>query len=275
MTHPSSHADLSRRAALLGLLTAPLACRSGAQHALREKSGTGAQRPVLSAAAPPSAPSLDVVQVTQMRAEQRGGAALILLHGYGAQGDDLTSLARSLLRPGARFILPAAPLRLDNGGRAWWRLDAPGHPAYVTDESSAPAPAPNAELDAARGAVQAVLRRTLELFAPEQIALIGFSQGAMLALDVALAGAPAVQRVAVLSGALLADAAARSSALTVPPPAVFISHGREDTRLPFSGAERMKAELEQRGMNVTWRPFSGGHQIPDAVVSELRAFLFG
>ncbi len=209
-----------------------------------------------------------------MRADERGGVAVILLHGFGAQGDDLVSLARSLMRPSTRFILPAAPLSLGNGGRAWWRLDARDRPAYVTDTGPAQ-PAPSPELEAARSAVQAVLRKTKEQYAPEQLFLIGFSQGAMLALDVALAGAPSVQRVAVLSGALLADAAWQTAALHALRPAVFISHGREDTRLPFSGAERMKSELEQRGLDVTWLPFSGGHEIPEAVVTELRTFLFG
>jgi phospholipase/carboxylesterase len=221
---------------------------------------------------------LDVLHVTQMRADERGGIAVVLLHGYGAPGDDLVSLARSLLRPGARFILPAAPLALGNGGRAWWRLEASDRPPYLTDVADGGVirpPAPSAELEAARSGVQAVLTKTREQYAPEQICLLGFSQGAMLALDVALAAAPPVQRVAVLSGAFLADAAAQTAALHALRPVVFISHGREDTRLPFSGAERMKTELEQRGLQVTWLPFSGGHEIPEGVVLELRTFLFG
>ncbi len=275
MTRPaSSPFALSRRSALLGLLSAPLACRSGTQSAPPSASVTA------SAAASPGVPVLEVVQVTHMRADERGGVAVVLLHGFGAQGDDLVSLARSLMRPGTRFILPAAPLSLGNGGRAWWRLDASDRPPYVTDvtdaaDSAAHTLTRNAELEAARGAVQAVLRRTKEQYAPEQLFMVGFSQGAMLALDVALAAAPPVQRVAVLSGALLTDAAAQTAALHALRPAVFISHGREDTRLPFSGAERMKTELEQRGLDVTWLPFSGGHEIPEAVVTELRTFLFG
>jgi phospholipase/carboxylesterase len=207
------------------------------------------------------------MMVTSMREEERGGTAIVLLHGYGAPGDDLVSLARSLQRPRTRFILPAAPLSLPGGGRAWWDIEASDRPRYVTDPVGVQPPVPNVELEAAR--------RSVQLYAPEHLFIAGFSQGAMLALDVALAGSPPVERVAVLSGALLTDALALLDAPHPARPAVFISHGREDTRLPFSGAERLKSELEQRGFSVRFAPFSGGHEIPGAVVSELQSFLFG
>jgi len=111
--------------------------------------------------------------------------------------------------------------------------------------------------------------------APDQLLLAGFSQGAMLALDVALTASPAPSRVALLSGALLVEAAARFEAPRETRPALFISHGRQDRRLPFSGAEGMKAALEAHGFPVTWRPFEGGHEIPEPIVAELQSFLFG
>src|SRR6187402_3563338 len=58
------------------------------------------------------------------------GPLLVLLHGYGAPGDDLVPLARQLEAPrSVRFAFPAAPLQLEAGlpreasGRAWWPLD--------------------------------------------------------------------------------------------------------------------------------------------------------
>jgi phospholipase/carboxylesterase len=213
--------------------------------------------------------------LTQLREDERGGTAVVLLHGYGAQGDDLLSLARSLQRPRTRFVLPAAPLSLPGGGRAWWDIEASDRPRYVTDQAGEPPSALNPQLEAARRGVQAVLARTVQLYGPERLFIAGFSQGAMLSLDVALAGSPPVERVAVLSGALLTDALALLDTPRDKRPAVFISHGHEDARLPFSGAERMKSELEQRGFPVTFQPFSGGHEIPGAVVTALQSFLFG
>ena len=259
---------VSRREALSwALASAALGCRSGEQPA-----------PAAARSASSSTPAwggLSVASVTQMPESERGGSAVVLLHGFGASGDDLLSLAQELQRPRTRFFLPAAPIPLVGGGRAWWQLDAADRPRYVTDSADAAASLPNAALEAARGAVQSVLRTVSERYAPDSLSIAGFSQGAMLSLDVALVGAPAVKRVAVLSGALLVDAAARLEAQLAARPAVFISHGRDDKRLPFEGGERMKAALEAHGFPVTWRPFEGGHQIPRAIVSELSLFLFG
>jgi phospholipase/carboxylesterase len=61
---------------------------------------------------------LEVVSVTDMKEEERGGSAVIVLHGWGAPGDDLVPLAKRLNRPGVRFFVPAAPLPEIGGGRA-------------------------------------------------------------------------------------------------------------------------------------------------------------
>ena len=220
---------------------------------------------------------LEIAHVTDMRDDERGGIALVLLHGYGAPGSDLAPLARSLLQPGTRCILPAAPLSLGDGGRAWWHIEASDRPRYVLDEPGPPmlSTLPNFELEVARSAVQGVLRTTRERYAPKALFLAGFSQGAMLSIDLALAGSEPLDRVAVLSGALLVDSAAHLQAPRAAHPPVFISHGRQDRRLPFAGGERMKAELEAHGFAVTWRPFDGGHAISKSTVAELSKFLFG
>ena len=94
--------------------------------------------------------------------DERGGTAVVLLHGFGASGDDLVSLARSLARPRTRFVVPAGLLTLSNGGRAWWQLEQ--RPAYdaaqelLVDQES---------LLVARRAVQGVLSTIRERYAPE------------------------------------------------------------------------------------------------------------
>jgi phospholipase/carboxylesterase len=269
----SGPSRLSRREALLALATAsaPFGCRSGshapAEAAPSASAGTGRE----------PWGGLEIAQLSDMRDDERGGIALVLLHGYGAPGNDLAPLARSLLRSGTRCILPAAPLSLGDGGRAWWHIYASDRPRYVFDEPGPPTVStlPNFELEVARRAVQGVLRTTRERYAPKALFLAGFSQGAMLSIDLALAGSEPLDRVAVLSGVLLVDSAAhlRTQQRSVRPE-VFISHGRQDQRLPFAGGERMKTELEEHGFAVTWRPFDGGHTISPSTVAELSKFLF-
>ena len=218
---------------------------------------------------------LAVTHVTQMQNTERGGHAVVLLHGYGAPGDDLVPLARALLQPRTRFVLPSAPLAVGNGGRAWWPIDTADRPPKLNDSESISTAGSTPSLDAARSVVQRVLADTIRHFAPDTLSIAGFSQGAMLSLDVALVAPPAVARIALLSGALLVDAAARLAGFVDRKPAVFVAHGREDPTLPFRGAERMKAELSAHGFEVTWRPFTGRHEIPEEIVRELRGFLFG
>jgi phospholipase/carboxylesterase len=125
----------------------------------------------------------------------------------------------------------------------------------------------------ARTAVQALIRDIRKRHRPDRLVLGGFSQGAMLSIDVALAGEPAVDRVAVLSGVLLQDSVAGLRSPRDPKPAVFVSHGRQDAMLPFEGGERLKDLLARHAFPVTWRPFDGGHEIPSAIVRDLAAFI--
>jgi phospholipase/carboxylesterase len=127
---------------------------------------------------------------------------------------------------------------------------------------------------AARAAVQGLIATVVDRHAPRSVALVGFSQGAMLSIDVALAGAPGLDRVVAMSGVLLTDSL---TALTAPHPSkprFLLSHGRRDPVVAFSSGERAKELLEKHGFPVTWRPFDGGHEIPPPVLAEVDRFLF-
>jgi phospholipase/carboxylesterase len=215
---------------------------------------------------------LQIAKVGQMREDERGGTAVVLLHGWGASGDDLVSLAHDLARPRTRFFVPAAPL-VEGAGRAWWHLDA-DRPSHAFDGEMPEGYQPRRQVSAVRRAVQTLLRTIRSRYAPDVLVLGGFSQGAMLSLDVALAADPAVDRVAVLSGSLLADSLEGLHATRTSRPPIFMSHGRRDAMLSFQGSERAKLTLEQHGFAVTWHPFEGAHEIPRAVVEHLKDFLF-
>jgi phospholipase/carboxylesterase len=200
-----------------------------------------------------------------------GGPLCVLLHGFGAPGDDLAPLAGVLGAPaGTRFVFPAAPLDLGAqyfGGRAWWMIDlarvASGAPRDIRR-------VPPGLIDA-RAHIDALLRRLARPGVP--LVLGGFSQGAMLSLDVALHGDHALAGLVLMSGTHIAadEWAARTPARRGLP--VFMSHGRGDPLLPFATAEGLRDALTQSGLCVEWLPFDGGHEIPQHVIRGAGAFV--
>ena len=208
------------------------------------------------------------------------GPAVILLHGYGAPGDDLVLLADVMRAPeGTRWIFPEGPLPLNMGfgdSHAWWvidmaRLEADRAAGRIRDLSS----------EVPRGLPQAreVLERFLTtlpvaLTVDYQRTLIGgFSQGAMLTCDLVMRTAFPFAGLIQLSGSLLAKQDWRPSVGKRAGLAVFQSHGTLDPILPYVMAERLRDELTSAGLKVQWHSFHGGHEIPQPVLSRLSGFV--
>ena len=218
--------------------------------------------------------ALDVVHVSGMRDDERGGAAVVVLHGWGAAGTDLVPLAQALQRPGVRFFVPAGPLPEVGGGRAWWHLDPDTRPPHAFTDQLPPGFRPAPAVIAARAAVQGLIATVVDRYAPATVALVGFSQGAMLSIDVALAGAPRVDRVVAMSGVLLLDSVPALTAPQATKPRFLLSHGRHDASVPFATGGHARDLLEKHGFAVTWRAFDGGHDIPEPVLADVDQFLF-
>jgi len=202
------------------------------------------------------------------------GPVVVLLHGFGAPGDDLVSLGEVLpAPPGTRFVFPEAPLELNGlygDARAWWMIDFDS--LERGDDRAAELPE---GLPAARAQVSRLLDelRTRLGVADDRVVLGGFSQGAMLSLDVVLHSERAFAAAVLLSGTLIADVewAPRMPARRGLP--VFQSHGDRDPLLRFAAAERLRDKLGGAGMIVDWHRFRGGHEIPTEVLRALGAFL--
>jgi len=202
---------------------------------------------------------------------------VILLHGWGAPGDDLLPLADVLAAPGRLFVFPEAPLVSPGGGRAWWQLDITrlmaarerGEERDLREET----PPGLAEARAKVTALVAELSQRTGV-APSSIWVGGFSQGAMLATDVALASPAAVGGLVVMSGSLISEttwtARLKSWAPSFP---VFQSHGRGDPILPFRLAETLHDRVQAQQRDIVWVPFDGGHEIPPVVLGALQTFL--
>lgn len=209
------------------------------------------------------------------------GPVVVLLHGFGAPGDDLAPLWRTLAAPpGTRFVFPEAPLELGplgfpGGARAWWFLDlearlrrqALGEPR---DEAEVPEglAGARAAVDRMLDDVQGELRP-----APGKLVLGGFSQGAMLSLDVALRTPRALAGLVLLSGTHIAArewAPLLEGRRGLP---VFMSHGQSDELLPFAVSEALRDTLVASGLPVQWVAFRGGHGIAPSVVTGVGEFL--
>jgi phospholipase/carboxylesterase len=208
------------------------------------------------------------------------GPLVILLHGFGAPGDDLVALWPYLAAPrGTRFLFPVGPLSLQMGGgdsRAWWMLDLDrierdresGRPRDLSREVPKGLPE-------ARALIQRLLQELERRheFDPKRTVLGGFSQGAMLACDVALHLDRSLAGLALLSGTLVSQ----QEWVPLMPKRkglqVLQSHGSQDPLLPFAQAERLRDLLKQAGLVIDWVPFRGGHEIPEIVLVRFGALL--
>ncbi len=173
---------------------------------------------------------------------------VVFLHGYGANGHDLLSLgtAWAALLPNTLFIAPHGPSTsmLYPSGNQWFSLEDwnPEEPftnhqkARILSEIQALTPSFNRYLDD--------LLKVNDL-PPEKLALVGFSQGTMFALHVAL-HRPLCGGVVGYSGAFFDDSTEPKTAC----PPILLLHGQEDHLVPPSFSQEAEARLKALGIPV-------------------------
>ena len=208
------------------------------------------------------------------------GPLVVLLHGFGAPGNDLVPLADVLNVPtGTRCVFPEGPQSLSFGprdARAWWLIDmariAQDQAAGRIRDLSNEIPK---GLAPARETMLAFLKEveyTLNAD-PRRTVLGGFSQGAMLSCDAMLHTDRPYAGLVQLSGNALAQSVWSPLMPKRKSLPVFQSHGMQDEVLPYVGAERLRDALSQAGLAVEWHRFRGGHEIPEPVLQRLGVFL--
>ncbi len=179
---------------------------------------------------------------------------IILLHGVGADGDDLIGLAPQLAQvlPGAAFVSPHAPFPCDMApfGHQWFSLQDRS-PAAILAGVRATAPILDGFLDAE------LARHGLS---DDRLALLGFSQGTMMSLFVALRRAKPCAGVLGYSGALVGAGDLAAEVTSRPP--VLLIHGEADEVVPFQALPAAVAALEACDVPVTSESRPGlGHGI--------------
>lgn len=193
---------------------------------------------------------------------------VVLLHGYGADGKDLIEIGRQMqpILPDAAFVAPNAPEPCAQApmGRQWFPLTMRDPNERWTGVNAA-APALDAFLDAELG------RHGLDA---GKLALVGFSQGTMMALHVGLRRRRTVAAIVGLSGLLVGPEHLASTPAVQSPPPVLLTHGSDDDIIPadalFMGAE----ELGMAGIPCQWHLSSGvGHGIDGGALTHAALFL--
>jgi phospholipase/carboxylesterase len=196
---------------------------------------------------------------------------VVFLHGYGADGNDLIDVGRAWqsILPDTAFVSPHAPERMSQAptGRQWF-------PLFTR--------APNERWEGATKAAPG-LERFLETelarrkLPPSALALVGFSQGTMMALQVGLRRAAPPAAIVGYSGIFVLPDKTKAEAVAAEiksKPPVLLIHGDQDDLIPVQALLQGAQDLAALGVPVEWHISAGvGHGIDQEGLRHGGAFL--
>jgi phospholipase/carboxylesterase len=207
------------------------------------------------------------MEAIQIETGPRPEAAVIWLHGLGADGHDFEPIVPELeLTKPVRFVFPHAPVRavtINNGMRmrAWYDIYQFG--GGREDEQG---------LRASQKLVDEMI--AAQGLPPEKIVLAGFSQGGAIVLQAGLRHAERLAGIMALSCYLpiASTVAAERSAANQSIP-IFMAHGSYDDVIPIQRAQQSRAALEKLGYNVEWHDYPMPHSVCAPEIADISAFL--
>ena len=200
-------------------------------------------------------------------------AAVIWLHGLGADGHDFEPIVPELDLPDAlavRFVFPHAPMQAVtiNGGavmRAWYDVYAL-EGQRREDETG---------VRASQARVEELIAREKARGVPAaRLVLAGFSQGGAIALQTGLrhgerlAGIMALSTYLPVASTLAAEASPANRATTI-----FMAHGLDDPLIPIERATMSRRQLEAAGYAVEWHEYPMGHAVCMEEIADVSAWL--
>ena len=202
----------------------------------------------------------------------RARVVLVMAHGRGGSPEDMLRLGEHLALPEAAFVAPAA------AGGSWW-------PASFL----APLAANEPGLSSGLGVVRTLIGTLQDSgIGPDRIVLMGFSQGACLALEYAARSGRVFRGVVGLSGGLVGTGEAGGPATdalyghapkrfdyaaSLPGSSVFLGCHERDPHIPLARVQESAAVFERLGSAVTVKVLAGaGHGIVEEEVQALRGF---
>jgi phospholipase/carboxylesterase len=203
----------------------------------------------------------------------RPDAAVIWLHGLGADGNDFVPIVEEMRLPSSlsiRFVFPHAPVRpvtLNNGlrMRAWYDLTA----GDITNRADL------AGVRASQAQVEALIAREIARgIAAQRLVVAGFSQGGVIALHTGvrhgerLAGIVALSTYVVLPELLAGEASPANR--DVP---IFMAHGTADPMIRLEWGEAGHRALVAAGYPVEWHTYPMPHSVVWEEIEAVSAFL--
>jgi phospholipase/carboxylesterase len=200
-----------------------------------------------------------LLHVPSRRADTEPMPMVILIHGRGADANDLADLAPLLDPPsGARFVFPNAPKPFEaypgmTFGWTWFEGWPPSQDSVA----------------ASRALLLKFLDELTERYFTTSLIIAGFSQGAMMALDVGLRRE--VQGIVAMSGGLYENDLPDLRTIAKVP--ILLAHGAMDEVVPATYARRARARLEEAGFDVDFHEYPMGHQVVMEEITVVKEFL--
>lgn len=206
---------------------------------------------------------------SKRRGPEKAKSAVVFLHGYGADGADLLSLADPLgpHLPETAFYAPDAPQPCAGNpfGRQWFPI--PWLDGSTEEQAQQGMAAAADDLNAFLDTVL-----TAEGLTADRLAVVGFSQGTMMALEVLPRRAQPVAGIVAFSGRLLNADTLAQQAVSKPP--VLLLHGDQDPVVPFQDMGLAGDALVAAGFDTFGHVMKGtGHGISPDGLSVALAFL--
>jgi phospholipase/carboxylesterase len=209
-----------------------------------------------------------VAEAVEIESAPSPDAAVIWLHGLGADGHDFEPVVPELRLPPqlrVRFVFPHAPVRpVTINMRAWYDILQMG--GSQEDEAG---------IRASQALLQALIEREkVRGVDPCRIVLAGFSQGGAIVLQTGLryaerlAGILALSTYLPLAGKLAAERSAANRDLPV-----FMAHGTHDPMIGIPRARESRAALEILGYPVQWQEYAMAHSVCGEEIADIAAWL--
>ncbi len=217
--------------------------------------------------------TLPLLETIEVATSEHPTAAVIWMHGLGADGNDFVPIVRELDLSGClgiRFVFPHAapmPVTINNGYvmRAWY--DILGMDLVRREDENG--------LRASQRRIEQLIAREVARGIPaEKIVLAGFSQGCAMTLQTGLRHPQKLAGLMCLSGYLpLATTIAteRSNANQHTP--IFMAHGRGDNVVTIDRAEASRDLLKQLGYDIDWHEYMMPHSVCEEEIDDIGAWL--